>query len=132
MFFQAVETLKGFEKKDSKMQSTAATNLSFMYFLVSRRTSLYLLCHVSSLKVDLFIMVAIGKKKEGKNLKARLVRPHIRKDKQKPIRIHAPNVLPWCPPPPLAVIMNEVYTFYQFLFSIFFLKYLTARRTISG
>ncbi|CAB3979099.1 intraflagellar transport 88 homolog [Paramuricea clavata] len=32
-FNKAVETLKGFEKKDSKMQSTAATNLSFMYFL---------------------------------------------------------------------------------------------------
>ena len=33
--FQAIETLKGFEKKDSKVQSTAATNLSFLYFLVS-------------------------------------------------------------------------------------------------
>ena len=33
--FQAVETLKGFEKKDSKVQSIAATNLSFLYFLVS-------------------------------------------------------------------------------------------------
>ena len=32
---QAIETLKGFEKKDSKVQSTAATNLSFLYFLVS-------------------------------------------------------------------------------------------------
>ena len=31
---QAIETLKGFEKKDSKVQSTAATNLSFLYFLV--------------------------------------------------------------------------------------------------
>ena len=94
MFFQAVETLKGFEKKDSKMQSTAATNLSFMYFLVSRRTSLYLLCHASSLKVVLFIMAAIGKKNGGREEGARLVRPPIRKDKQKPIRIHAPNVLP--------------------------------------
>ena len=33
--FQAIESLKGFEKKDSKVQSTAATNLSFLYFLVS-------------------------------------------------------------------------------------------------
>ena len=32
---KAIETLKGFEKKDSKVQSTAATNLSFLYFLVS-------------------------------------------------------------------------------------------------
>ncbi|XP_015769439.1 PREDICTED: intraflagellar transport protein 88 homolog [Acropora digitifera] len=30
---KAIETLKGFEKKDSKVQSTAATNLSFLYFL---------------------------------------------------------------------------------------------------
>ena len=34
LFLQAIETLKGFEKKDSKVQSTAATNLSFLYFLV--------------------------------------------------------------------------------------------------
>jgi hypothetical protein len=34
-FAQAVECLKGFEKKDSKVQSTAATDLSFLYFLVS-------------------------------------------------------------------------------------------------
>ena len=32
---QAIETLKSFEKKDSKVASTAATNLSFLYFLVS-------------------------------------------------------------------------------------------------
>lgn len=31
----AIETLKAFEKKDTKVQSTAATNLSFIYFLVS-------------------------------------------------------------------------------------------------
>ncbi|XP_078699282.1 intraflagellar transport protein 88 homolog isoform X2 [Branchiostoma floridae x Branchiostoma belcheri] len=30
---EAVETLKSFEKKDSKVASTAATNLSFLYFL---------------------------------------------------------------------------------------------------
>ncbi|KXJ23694.1 intraflagellar transport protein 88 homolog [Exaiptasia diaphana] len=30
---KAVECLKGFEKKDSKVQSTAATDLSFLYFL---------------------------------------------------------------------------------------------------
>ncbi|KAJ7394244.1 Intraflagellar transport protein 88 [Desmophyllum pertusum] len=30
---KAIETLKGFEKKDSKVQSCAATNLSFLYFL---------------------------------------------------------------------------------------------------
>ena len=35
---KAIETLKGFEKKDSKVQSTAATNLSFLYFLVSIRS----------------------------------------------------------------------------------------------
>lgn len=34
-FFQAVETLKMFEKKDSRVKSAAATNLSFLYFLVS-------------------------------------------------------------------------------------------------
>ena len=33
---QAIETLKSFEKKDSKVASTAATNLSFLYFLVSQ------------------------------------------------------------------------------------------------
>ncbi|XP_072019243.1 intraflagellar transport protein 88 homolog isoform X2 [Amphiura filiformis] len=32
-FTQAVETLKAFEKKDSKCASVAATNLSFIYFL---------------------------------------------------------------------------------------------------
>lgn len=32
--FQAVETLKMFEKKDSRVKSAAATNLSFLYFLV--------------------------------------------------------------------------------------------------
>ncbi|XP_064596903.1 intraflagellar transport protein 88 homolog isoform X2 [Liolophura sinensis] len=32
-FQQAIETLKSFEKKDSKVASTAATNLSFLYFL---------------------------------------------------------------------------------------------------
>ncbi|XP_026883729.2 intraflagellar transport protein 88 homolog isoform X1 [Electrophorus electricus] len=30
---EAVETLKAFEKKDSRVKSTAATNLSFLYFL---------------------------------------------------------------------------------------------------
>ena len=34
-FFQAIETLKSFEKKDTKVACTAATNLSFLYFLVS-------------------------------------------------------------------------------------------------
>ena len=34
-FGKAVDTLKGFEKKDSKMAATASTNLSFLYFLVS-------------------------------------------------------------------------------------------------
>lgn len=33
--WQAVETLKSFEKKDSKVASAAATNLSFLYNLVS-------------------------------------------------------------------------------------------------
>ena len=46
---QAIETLKGFEKKDSKVQSTAATNLSFLYFLVSL---------ISAIKVT---VVIIGK-----------------------------------------------------------------------
>jgi len=31
---QAVETLKSFEKKDSKVAAAAATNLSFLYNLV--------------------------------------------------------------------------------------------------
>jgi hypothetical protein len=34
-FFQAVESLKMFEKKDSRVKSAAATNLSFLYFLVN-------------------------------------------------------------------------------------------------
>nr|XP_045724480.1 intraflagellar transport protein 88 homolog [Mirounga angustirostris] len=34
-FNQAVETLKMFEKKDSRVKSAAATNLSFLYYLVS-------------------------------------------------------------------------------------------------
>ena len=34
-FAKTVETLKGFEKKDSKMAATASANLSFLYFLVS-------------------------------------------------------------------------------------------------
>lgn len=34
-FKDAVETLKMFEKKETKVASTAATNLSFLYFLVS-------------------------------------------------------------------------------------------------
>ena len=33
-FKDAVETLKMFEKKETKVASTAATNLSFLYFLV--------------------------------------------------------------------------------------------------
>ena len=50
--FQAIETLKGFEKKDSKVQSTAATNLSFLYFLVSlleaTKLTQYCYCHCVS------------------------------------------------------------------------------------
>uniref|UniRef100_A0A8D0EM73 Intraflagellar transport protein 88 homolog n=1 Tax=Strix occidentalis caurina TaxID=311401 RepID=A0A8D0EM73_STROC len=34
-FNQALETLKMFEKKDSRVKSAAATNLSFLYFLVT-------------------------------------------------------------------------------------------------
>ena len=33
-FSRAIETLKAFEKKDSKMASAAATNLAFLYYLV--------------------------------------------------------------------------------------------------
>lgn len=33
-FNQAIETLKMFEKKETKVASTAATNLSFLYFMV--------------------------------------------------------------------------------------------------
>lgn len=32
--YQAIETLKNFEKKDTRAKSTAGTNLSFLYFLV--------------------------------------------------------------------------------------------------
>lgn len=32
-FQNAVETLKAFEKQETKVASTAATNLSFLYFL---------------------------------------------------------------------------------------------------
>ena len=35
-FKDAVETLKMFEKKETKVASTAATNLSFLYFLVGK------------------------------------------------------------------------------------------------
>ena len=35
IIFKAVETLKEFEKRDAKVASSAATNLSFLYFLVS-------------------------------------------------------------------------------------------------
>ena len=34
-FQNAVDTLKAFEKQDTKVASTAATNLSFLYFLQS-------------------------------------------------------------------------------------------------
>lgn len=34
-FSQAVDTLRAFEKKESKVASAAATNLAFIYFLVS-------------------------------------------------------------------------------------------------
>ncbi|KAK8769213.1 hypothetical protein V5799_014322 [Amblyomma americanum] len=37
-FNQAIETLKAFEKKDTKVASTAATNLSFLYYLQSDLT----------------------------------------------------------------------------------------------
>ncbi|XP_072261207.1 intraflagellar transport protein 88 homolog [Pyxicephalus adspersus] len=37
-FSQAVETLKMFEKKDSRVKSAAATNLSFLYFLENEPT----------------------------------------------------------------------------------------------
>ncbi len=36
-FTNAVDTLKAFEKQDSKVASTAATNLSFLYFLQVRK-----------------------------------------------------------------------------------------------
>ena len=40
-FSMAIETLKDFEKRDMKVASSAATNLSFLYFLVCcRRLSL--------------------------------------------------------------------------------------------
>jgi hypothetical protein len=32
--YQAIETLKSFERKDTKVAATAATNLSFLYNLV--------------------------------------------------------------------------------------------------
>ena len=35
VYLQAIETLKSFEKKDTKVACTAATNLAFLYFLVS-------------------------------------------------------------------------------------------------
>ena len=35
-FKKAVQALKQFERDDSKMQSAAATNLSFLYFLESQ------------------------------------------------------------------------------------------------
>ncbi|XP_075752571.1 intraflagellar transport protein 88-like protein nompB [Rhipicephalus microplus] len=37
-FSQAIDTLKAFEKKDTKVASTAATNLSFLYYLQSDLT----------------------------------------------------------------------------------------------
>ncbi|KAL7983341.1 hypothetical protein Chor_000217, partial [Crotalus horridus] len=38
-FNQAVDTLKMFEKKDSRVKSAAATNLSFLYFLITVQSS---------------------------------------------------------------------------------------------
>lgn len=40
-FTMAIETLKDFEKRDVKVASSAATNLSFLYFLVSSRLKYY-------------------------------------------------------------------------------------------
>ena len=42
-FTKAVETLKTFERKDAKIASAAATNLSFLYFLVRFLSSFYCL-----------------------------------------------------------------------------------------
>ena len=39
--FQAVETFKECGRKDSKMAGAAATNLSFIYFLVGQSQQLY-------------------------------------------------------------------------------------------
>lgn len=44
-FAKAVETLKGFEKKDSKMAAIASTNLSFLYFLVSNCVTSMEMCY---------------------------------------------------------------------------------------
>ena len=38
-FSKAIKLLKGFEKKESSMLSTAATNLAFLYFLVREARS---------------------------------------------------------------------------------------------
>lgn len=40
-FQRATETLKAFEKTDTNMNSTAATNLAFLYFLEGETTQVY-------------------------------------------------------------------------------------------
>jgi len=60
---QAVETLKSFEKKDSKVAAAAATNLSFLYNLVCT-------CHAAVItSIALFSVlrysVTVGGAKQG-------------------------------------------------------------------
>ena len=70
----------------------------------------------SSFKIDLFIMAAIGKTKEGENLKARLVRHPIRKDERRRIRIARPESPSLWNLASLAVIMNNLLPFRVFNF----------------
>jgi hypothetical protein len=53
---QAVETLKSFEKKDTKVAAAAATNLAFLYSLVSNLTDKLV---ISKLLLDLVFMLSI-------------------------------------------------------------------------
>lgn len=55
---QAVETLKTFEKKDSRVKSAAATNLSFLFFLVNPRPPLVHQDHVASRRHQVHVCVA--------------------------------------------------------------------------
>lgn len=54
--YQAVETLKTFEKKDTRAKSTAGTNLSFLYFLVgsSHQIRRHLTCLSSAVREPTF------------------------------------------------------------------------------
>ncbi|CAG08235.1 unnamed protein product [Tetraodon nigroviridis] len=62
-FNQAVETLKTFEKKDTRAKSTAGTNLSFLYFLLledPQRAIQWLMHIISVSPTDCSVLAKLG------------------------------------------------------------------------